>query len=86
MNGRGDFSMSALARQQGAQSQTGDRTRPQPRQTPRQSRGEKRLLTPIHEDSLLRGSAQENGLAGVHPTERGHFKDYRTNTVSPKCT
>lgn len=75
MNGRGDFSITALARQQGAQGQTGDRMHPQPRQTPQQSRGEKRLLTPIHEDALLRGSAQENGLAGVHPTARGHVKD-----------
>lgn len=48
---------------------------PQPLQTPRQSRGEM-LLTPSMR-TLLRGSAQENGLAGANPAECGHFKDYR---------
>lgn len=36
------------------------------------------MLLTHPEDSLPRGSAQENGLAGANPAERGHVKDYRT--------
>lgn len=73
--GRGDVVMIARGRLQGSWGQTRDRGTPASPDPTAVTWGD--AADPIHEDSLLRGSAQENGLAGANPAECGHFKDYR---------